>query len=156
MINYGKTDMHVARGDNVMRRKTNVADKFEVAERLKKIREGAGYTQERFAEVLEVSLSSYKKIECANIQISLEALRKLHQKLNVSADYILFGETPNPKEAWNVVLNCNDYDKMFLLLRLFNYFSAAKGEIFPDKKTAKRSDKRIEDFIDLLNGNLSK
>lgn len=137
-----------------MRKKTNLSDKFEVAERLRKIREGAGYTQERFAELLEISLSAYKKVESANTQVSLDAMRKRHKKLNVSADYILFGETPNPNDVWKLALNCTDHDKMLLLLRLFSYFSAAKGEVFPDKKSMKKSDRKIEEFIEVLSGNL--
>ncbi len=133
-----------------MRRKSNLTDKREVAERLRKVREGAGYTQERFAEVLDISLSAYKKIESADNQITLDGLRKINKKFNVSADYLLFGDTQNPNEAWKMILNCTDHDKMLLLLRLFSYFSEAKGEVYPDKKTLKQSDRRVAEFLELL------
>lgn len=133
-----------------MRRKSNLTDKREVAERLRKIREGAGYTQERFAEVLDISLSAYKKIEGADNQITLDGLRRINKKFNVSADYLLFGETQNLNEAWKLILNCTDHDKLILFLKLFIYFSDVKGGIFPDKKTLKKSDCRVEELMELL------
>ena len=60
-----------------MRRKDDVAAKKEIAARLREIRSGLGMTKEQFSEILELSVSAYKKIESGENQISIECLRKL-------------------------------------------------------------------------------
>ena len=48
-----------------MAEKRLTSEKIKTAERLKGIRERMGYTQEGFANELNISLSAYKKIESA-------------------------------------------------------------------------------------------
>ena len=79
-----------------MRRSENTSQKQAIASRLREIRKNSGLTKEKFAEILELSLSAYKKIESAENQISIESLRKIHEQLKVSSDYVLFGK----KEKW--------------------------------------------------------
>ena len=66
--------------------------KVDTGKRLKKLRESLGYTQEKMAEVLEVSVTLYKKMEKGSYNISVKTLRRLKEKFNVSIDYIMFGE----------------------------------------------------------------
>jgi len=51
--------------------------KRETGRRLRKLREALGYTQERMAEVLDVSVTLYKKMESGSYNISVKTLRKL-------------------------------------------------------------------------------
>ena len=44
--------------------------KKETGNRLKKLREGLGYTQEKFAELMDVSVTLYKKMESGSYNIS--------------------------------------------------------------------------------------
>ena len=60
--------------------------------RIKKIREDLGYTQEQFAEFLEMSLSGYKKLESGDVNLTVDKLYMLNKKFGLSADYILFDE----------------------------------------------------------------
>ncbi|MCC8017946.1 MAG: helix-turn-helix transcriptional regulator [Lachnospiraceae bacterium] len=98
--------------------------------RLRKIREGYGYSQEEFADILNISVSAYKKMESYERQISMDSLVKLHKKLKISADYILFGEETGSEQAWEAVLNCPDPDKLTIFLNLYHYFTADKQNIF--------------------------
>jgi len=99
--------------------------------RLRKVRENLGLSQEEFADILGISISTYKKIESYERRVSMDSLMKLHSELNVSSDYILFGEKTEQKKAWTDVLNCPDTDKMIIFLRLFQYFTLNKTDIFP-------------------------
>lgn len=50
--------------------------KVDTGKRLKKLRESLGYTQEKMAEVLEVSVTLYKKMENGSYNISVKSLRR--------------------------------------------------------------------------------
>lgn len=103
------------KGVNVMQSTSN--------NRLREIREKNGYTQEEFAELLELSLSGYKKIECGIANITVSKLLILKDKLGISADYILFGESAKMNSVWNDVLVMEDSDKWKMIFRLLSYLS---------------------------------
>ena len=60
--------------------------------RIRKARENRGYTRERFAEILDVSVSYLAELERGRTGISVKMLVKVCNVLGLSADYILFGE----------------------------------------------------------------
>lgn len=60
--------------------------------RIRKAREDMGYTREKFAELLEVSVSYLAEVERGRTGISVKMLVKMCHVLGLSADYILFGE----------------------------------------------------------------
>ncbi len=117
--------------------------------RLRKMREDLGYSQEKFAHILGINISTYKKIEAYERRISLDNLLMLHNSLGVSLDYIMFGDKASQEEVWNGVLNCTETDKVILFLRLFRYLTEDKPEIFPVDDEAPMS---LDDIIRLLTG----
>ena len=60
--------------------------------RIRKAREGLGYTREQFAELLDVSVSYMAEVERGRTGVSLKLLVKICQVLGLSADYLLFGQ----------------------------------------------------------------
>lgn len=60
--------------------------------RIRKAREDMGYTRERFAELLDVSVSYLAEVERGRTGISVKMLMKMCRVLGLSADYILFGD----------------------------------------------------------------
>lgn len=60
--------------------------------RIRKAREELGYTRERFAEKLDVSVSYLAELERGRTGISVKLLTRACGILGLSADYILFGE----------------------------------------------------------------
>lgn len=63
--------------------------------RIRKAREDLGYTREKFAELLDVSVSYLAELERGRTGISVKMLVKVCKVLGLSADYILFGEERN-------------------------------------------------------------
>ena len=59
--------------------------------RIRKAREEAGYTREKFAELLDVSVSYMAEVERGHTGISVKMLIKICRLLGLSADYVLFG-----------------------------------------------------------------
>ena len=59
--------------------------------RIRKAREKMGYTREKFAEKLDVSVSYLAELERGRTGISVKMLIKVCNVLGLSADYVLFG-----------------------------------------------------------------
>ncbi|MFQ9104647.1 MAG: helix-turn-helix domain-containing protein [Oscillospiraceae bacterium] len=59
--------------------------------RIRKAREELGYTREKFAEKLDVSVSYLAELERGRTGISVKMLIKICKVLGLSADYVLFG-----------------------------------------------------------------
>lgn len=59
--------------------------------RIRKAREDAGYTREKFAELLDVSVSYMAEVERGRTNVSVKTLIKICNILGLSADYVLFG-----------------------------------------------------------------
>ena len=59
--------------------------------RIRKAREDQGYTREKFAEKLDVSVSYLAELERGRTGISVKMLIKVCNLLGLSADYVLFG-----------------------------------------------------------------
>ena len=60
--------------------------------RIRKARENMGYTREKFAELLDVSVSYMAEVERGRTGISVKMLMKICSVLGLSADYVLYGE----------------------------------------------------------------
>ena len=58
--------------------------------RIRKAREDQGYTREKFAEKLDVSVSYLAELERGRTGISVKMLIKVCKLLGLSADYVLF------------------------------------------------------------------
>lgn len=66
--------------------------------RIRKAREDMGYTREKFAELLDVSVSYLAEVERGRTGISVKMLTKICRVLGLSADYVLFGAN-RPQDA---------------------------------------------------------
>lgn len=108
-------------------------------ERIKKLRKSYGYTQERMAEEIGVSVSLYKGIEAGKCAVSRRTADAIERKFGVSADYIFCGTLRDDTELWNRIYECDDTGKMKILFRLLNYFASQ------NKLT--QNDVKIEEII---------
>lgn len=122
--------------------------KRETGIRLKKLRISLGYTQEMFAEILNISVTLYKKMENGNYNISIKTLRKLKEVSGVSVDYIMFGEKNEFGDIWNLLLNSENKTKLKVLLRLLLYFENDCDEKFTESRQELRYLKILEKVMD--------
>ena len=61
-------------------------------ENIKREREKAGYTQERFSEMIDMTPNNLSAVERGVASVSLKMLRRICEALKVSADDLLFGQ----------------------------------------------------------------
>lgn len=118
-------------------------ERLALAKRLRQVRMSMDYTQEKFAEILGISLTAYKKIESSENQITINGLRLLEKKLNISADYLIFGKHADFNETWKLIQNCSENDKMHLFLRLYSYFTKGKHATFQENACLCEIDEKI-------------
>lgn len=73
---------------------------IEVGNRIKKARETAGLTQDRFAELIGMGTKNVSAIERGTVGVSLSSIQKICQVLSISSDDLLFGyQTENDVQA---------------------------------------------------------
>lgn len=94
----------------------------EASLRLKNLRKSHGLTQEKMAELLEISESLYKKNESGAQAVSRKTAKAIEKRFGVSADYVYFGVLRDGENVWSQILECSDQDKMLFLLKLLKYF----------------------------------
>ena len=71
-------------------------------DKIKTRRAEYGYTQEQFSEIINISLSSYSKIENGFQKPSLDTLIKIAAKLNLSLDYLIFDSGKSPENLTDI------------------------------------------------------
>lgn len=115
-----------------MRRKLEL-DK-NMGPRVKVVREKAGYTQEKLAELMDVSVQYLAKLEAGRVGISLPNFVSLCEILGISADYLLWGE--RCENDMELIMDSVRYlpEKQYKLLEniIKNYMQAI--QISKDKK----------------------
>lgn len=123
----------------------------KISERLKEIRLENGYTQAQLAEILDISNEAYKKIERGDSRISVEKVIMLEEKLNISANYLLFGKRQTLDNAWDVIMDLSEQDRFSVMLRLCTYFSEVKGKRFFKKSDVENVDENVKNILEALN-----
>lgn len=66
---------------------------IQIGRRIHEARERAGYTQEKLAEKIEVSVQYISDLERGVVGASLQTMIRICHTLSVSSDYILMGHT---------------------------------------------------------------
>ena len=87
-----------------------------IGERLRKARLDKGYTQEKLAEIMNVSVAYLSRIETGTTHINLKRLNELSNILGVSEALILNGASENSKSYLNdelssILRDCSPQDK---------------------------------------------
>ncbi len=93
----------------------------EIGGRIKAERKKAGLSQEKLSELVFVTPHYIYEIERGIKSMSLETLINLSEALNLSTDYILFGENANEKASLTEQLNALSDEQR---IRVENAFKA--------------------------------
>lgn len=65
---------------------------IQIGANIKAVREQIGYTQERFAELVNVSAQYISDVERGNVGISIATLKRIREVTAISSDSILMGK----------------------------------------------------------------
>ena len=87
-------------------------DYTEIGNRIRAARKRLNLTQEQASERCDITASYYGNLERGDKIMSVETLIKISKGLNISADYILFGESTEEGnellEVTSILKRCTD------------------------------------------------
>lgn len=96
--------------------------KQKLGARIKELRKQKGFSQERLAEMIDISQNSLSKIEIGENFLSADTLEKLLQALNINVQQLFdFEHLKNNKELLNDIyeyLNNLDNDKLVIVYKI--------------------------------------
>lgn len=87
---------------------------INIGSRVSTARNKAHLSQEALAELLDVSPLFISYIECGKKGMSLTTLMKLCKALEVSSDYILFGDNASNNSRKNIERTLDNIDEAFM------------------------------------------
>lgn len=102
---------------------------IEVGQRISSLRKSYGYTQERLAEMADISVQFLIQIEHGRKTMKIGTLRKLSAALSVSADYIINGsDIYSESEEINALLSTLSEDNRKQAVKLLAVFADTINE----------------------------
>ena len=97
--------------------------------RIRKAREDMGYTREKFAELLDVSVSYLAEVERGRTGVSVKMLVKICHVLGLSADYVLCGAERDTDTALLEKINRVDGKYLPLLNKMLDELLAISEDV---------------------------
>lgn len=76
-----------------------------IGKRIQQARKAKHYTQEALAEKIDMSAKNLSQLECGMTGLSIPTLILLYNVLDISADYILFGNNEHQSNAISHLLS---------------------------------------------------
>lgn len=102
---------------------------LEVGQRIASLRRSYGYTQERLAEMADISVQFLIQIEHGKKTMKIATLRRLSAALSVSTDYIVNGSDQSPEsEEINAILSTLTEKNRKQAVKLLAVFAEAVSE----------------------------
>lgn len=108
---------------------TLLGSNYAVGERVRIIREDLGYTREKFAEILDISLSTLANVELGRTQIPYMMLLNLYNIFGISSDDILHGTKKSDtmqKKINRIVSNLSTNKLKYIYKVITEYISLHK------------------------------
>ncbi|MGN0326005.1 MAG: helix-turn-helix domain-containing protein [Lachnospiraceae bacterium] len=94
---------------------------IQIGKRLRSARENSGYTQETFAEVLDVGVEHYRKIESGIYGLQPEKMLILYEKYKIEPTYLIAGEHNKIYDVELFLANCSREERDKFLDRMLAY-----------------------------------
>lgn len=115
-----------------------------VGERIKQKRKQKKYTRETLAELLDITPRFLYDIECGSRGISVETLVKISSALDITVDYILFGEPYGkpaaPSDILRMIEDCPEKKKDMLRSAVRAYVAGVNKNVsYKGTASGKRS-----------------
>ncbi len=94
---------------------------IQIGKRLQTARENSGYTQETFAEALDVGVEHYRKIELGIYGLQRENMLILYEKYKIDPTYLLTGEKNHTFDVELFLANCSREERDEFIDRMLAY-----------------------------------
>lgn len=94
---------------------------IQIGKRLQTARENSGYTQEAFAETLDVGVEHYRKLESGAYSLQPEKMLILYEKYKIDPTYLITGEKNGSFDIELFLANCSREERDRFIERMLAY-----------------------------------
>lgn len=94
---------------------------IRIGQRLKTVRENSGYTQETFAETLDVGVEHYRKLESGAYSLQPEKMLILYETYKIDPTYLITGEKNRTFDVELFLANCSREERDKFIDRMLAY-----------------------------------
>ena len=94
---------------------------IQIGKRLQTAKENSGYTQEVFAETLDVGVEHYRKIESGVYGLQPEKMLILYEKYRIELTYLVTGDTNHKVDIELFLANCSREERDAFIDRMLAY-----------------------------------
>lgn len=94
---------------------------IQIGKRLQNARENSGYTQETFAEALDVSVEHYRKLESGVYGLQPEKMLVLYEKYKIDPTCLITGEKMRSFDLEGFLANCSRDERDKFIGRMLAY-----------------------------------
>ena len=94
---------------------------LQIGKRLQNARENNGFTQEAFAEALDVGVEHYRKIELGMYGLQRENMLILYERYKIDPTYLLTGEKNHTFDLELFLANCSREERNEFIDRMLAY-----------------------------------
>ena len=94
---------------------------IQIGKRLRTARQHSGYTQEAFAEALDVGVEHYRKLESGIYGLQPEKLLLLYEKYKIDPTYLITGDKNQTFDIELFLANCSREERDRFIDRILTY-----------------------------------
>ena len=94
---------------------------IQIGKRLRTARQNSGYTQEAFAEALDVGVEHYRKLESGIYGLQPEKLLLLYEKYKIDPTYLITGDKNQTFDMELFLPNCSREERDRFIDRILTY-----------------------------------
>ena len=94
---------------------------IQIGKRLRTARQNSGYTQEAFAEALDVGVAHYRKLESGIYGLQPEKLLLLYEKYKIDQTYLITGDKNQTFDIELFLANCSREERDRFIDRILTY-----------------------------------
>ena len=94
---------------------------IQIGKRLRTARQNSGYTQEAFAEALDVGVEHYRKLESGIYGLQPEKLLLLYEKYKIDPTYLITGDKNQTFDIELFLANCSREERDRFIDRILPY-----------------------------------
>lgn len=94
---------------------------IQIGKRLRTARQNSGYTQEAFAEALDVGVEHYRKLESGIYRLQPEKLLLLYEKYKIDPTYLITGDKNQTFDIELFLANCSREERDRFIDRILTY-----------------------------------
>lgn len=94
---------------------------IQIGKRLRTARQNSGYTQEAFAEALDVGVEHYRKLESGIYGLQPEKMLLLYEKYKIDPTYLITGDKNHTFDIELFLANCSREERDRFIDRILTY-----------------------------------